>query len=210
MDTTIRTRTTKMTAIPYDQYTKEHCEKWLANPTVNPVTGKTIRRDTVARPNVFDRITQACAKHGIRLPDNAIVAAPVTQGTLRTQAMARNANRTPPKKPNAEQKKIMKQQQHNIPFPKSLDDWEKLYRDVKGVINRVERVEPPFIVQSDRNLIETFSNYRSSAFDANIFDLYLNQQESDKFLKKTRDMETDIFMIMKNVPILTVSDPKQR
>lgn len=62
---TVRSRT----AIPYDQYTEELCKEWAKNPTVNPVTGKTIRMDTV-KNGVFHKISAACEKFGVKPPSS--------------------------------------------------------------------------------------------------------------------------------------------
>lgn len=54
----------KIRATPKVLITKKQCKDWVANPTVNPLTGRLLHPDSLK----FDKMVQACLKHGVDIP----------------------------------------------------------------------------------------------------------------------------------------------
>lgn len=173
-------------AISYDQLTKEQCEEWAANPTVNPVTKRKIKRDATDPRSIFVKLTVACEKYSIRVLDDPNVPAPA-----------------PTVKMTKEHQKLMLLITNGIRFPVTIEMWESRYKDIVEILGRMDRINSAYIMIEDSGVVATVLKYYQEAQRTHMLDLamYNPRKQVQEFTSNFASIEKRLMHIVKNVPV---------
>lgn len=130
----------------YEEFTKEMCEAWAANPSRNPATGRAIDKNAVKRPNVYDRIAEACKKHGIT------VGSPRASPSQPGPSVPSKSTRIP---------KDVKKAIHGHRFPSSVVAWQNMRNSISNIFSKVEKFG--FVSKYSYRVCEAFVRHYDNA-----------------------------------------------
>lgn len=171
---------TRNATVPYEGFTEEMCREWASNPTRNPITGKQIKKNTAVRPNVYDRIAEACARYGIQ-----------PQGSSKS---SRSKSRSSSDENKSEQKtktipKSARRSVYGIAFPNSLAEWKSRMTYIADMYDKIigMEIQPKdalrdgklkYILKEDSEDTEAFIIHYENAMKYNIHNI-TNQKVLD-------------------------------
>lgn len=113
---------------------RQKCEEWVANPSINPFTGRTIQRETI-KPGVYQWLLEACEKYGIVPPGHV-------------------GNRATPNLPGPSTAIPLPKTVGGIPVPSTVEEWKVLTLKIQLYVGVVDRYS--FYDKNDKKKIESF------------------------------------------------------